>query len=149
MRCRGKIRHIQLRFRRGKVCRATPAGVTVLSCRATGSGVTRLNFQKIITLQYDVGWRWFLYKNCKPRRDLQLSRFEFFRLTMIRCSKKLYKVSALKWSCISVCRIWKIIYFLYGFKWKCFVYQSCSYQWDLQLYSFEFLHLRSLRRSRK
>jgi hypothetical protein len=35
-------------------------------------------FKKIITLQYNIGWRWFLYKNCSPRRDLQLSSFEFF-----------------------------------------------------------------------
>jgi cation diffusion facilitator CzcD-associated flavoprotein CzcO len=149
MRWRGKIRHIRQRFRRTKACSVTPAGVTVLSCRATGSGVTRLNFQKIMTFQYNVGWRWFLYENCRSRRDLQLSSFEFFRLMTLRCSKNLYKVSTPKWSRISPCHIRKIIYFVYGFKWRYHLYQSCNSQWDLQLCSFEFLHLRLLRYSRK
>jgi hypothetical protein len=111
MRWRGKIQRIWWRIRRGKACRATPDGVTVLSCRVARTGVTRLNFRKIITLQYDVGWRCFLYENYRSRRDLQLSSFEIFRLMTLRCSKKLYKVSTPKWSCISACRIRKIIYF--------------------------------------
>jgi hypothetical protein len=111
MHWRGKIQHIRRCFRREKACRATLIGVTVLFCRTTGSGETRLNFQKFITLRYDVEWRWFLYENYRSRRDLQLFSFEFFRLPMIRCSKKLYNVLGLKWSRISVCRIRKIIYF--------------------------------------
>jgi hypothetical protein len=90
MRWRSKIRHIRRRFRREKACRTTPVGVTVLSYRATESGVTRLNFQKIITLRYDVDEDGFYIK------IVDLFSFEFFRLTTIRCSKKLYKVSAPK-----------------------------------------------------
>ena len=35
-----------------------------------------------------------LNENCRPRQDLQLSSFEFFHLTMLRYSKKLYKITA-------------------------------------------------------
>jgi len=58
------------------------------------SNLFRLNLWKIITLRYDIGWRWFLYENYSPRWDLQLSSFEFFHLMMLRCSKKLYKITA-------------------------------------------------------
>jgi hypothetical protein len=86
------IRHVGRRFWRGKTRRATAAGVTTLCCHATAAGVTVLNFWKIISnVQYDVGWRWFLYENYRSRRDLQLSNFKFFRLRTSRCSKKLYK----------------------------------------------------------
>jgi hypothetical protein len=39
----------------------------------------------------------------------------------------------------------KIISFLYGVKWRYFLYESYSSRWGLQIYSFEFLYLRSLR----
>ena len=58
------------------------------------SNLFRLNLRKIITLRYYIGWRWFLYENCSPRRDLQLSSFEFFHLMKLKCSKKLYKITA-------------------------------------------------------
>jgi len=58
------------------------------------SNLFRLNLWKIITLRYDIGWRWFLYENYSPRRDLQFSNFEFFHLTTLMCSKKLYKITA-------------------------------------------------------
>jgi hypothetical protein len=89
MHWRSKIRHVRWRFRRGKRCHATLAGVTILFCRATKSGVTRQNVRKIITPSYDVGWRSTLYENCSPRWDLQLYSFEFFHLRTLRYSKKL------------------------------------------------------------
>jgi len=58
------------------------------------SNLFRLNLWKIITLRYNIGWRWFLYENCSPRRDLQLSSFEFFHLMKLSCPKKLYKSTA-------------------------------------------------------
>jgi hypothetical protein len=144
MHWRGKIRHIRRRFRRGKACRATPINVTVLSCYATANGVTRLNFQKIITLQFDVRWRWFLYKS--KSTTFWFWAFSFDNVKML---KKIYNVSAPKWSCINARHIRKIIYFLYEFKWRYHLYESCTSHWDLQLYGFEFLYLRLLRCSRK
>jgi hypothetical protein len=44
---------------------------------------------------------------------------------------------------------WKNHIFLYGVKWRYFLYESCSSQWDLHLYDFEFFNLRSLRCSKK
>jgi len=60
------------------------------------SNLFRLNLWKIITLRYNIGWRWFLYENCSPWRDLQLSSFEFFHLMKLSCPKKLYKSTAPK-----------------------------------------------------
>ena len=74
------------------------------------------NFRKIITLQYDVGWRWFLYKNCRSRWYIQLSSFKFFNLRTLSCSKNNIKFQHHS----SACRIRKIIYFLYGVKWRYF-----------------------------
>jgi len=58
------------------------------------SNLFLLNLRKITTLRYDVRWRWFLYENCSPRRDLQLSSFEIFHLMKLSCPKKLYKIIA-------------------------------------------------------
>ena len=85
-----------------------------------------------------------LYKNCRSRWYLQLSSFKFFNLRTLSCSKNNIKFQHHN----SACRIRKIIYFLYGVKWRYFLYQSCSSQWDLQLCSFEFFHLRTLRGSK-
>ena len=56
------------------------------------SNLFRLNLRKIIILRYDIEWRWFLYENCSPRRDLQLSSFEFFHLMKLSCPKNYTKV---------------------------------------------------------
>ena len=138
----GTICHVGQRFSRKNPYHATPVGAVARRANQTGAASCKL--RNIISFSYNLGWKWFLYENCISRWYLQLSSFKFFNLRTLSCSKNNIKFQHHN----SACRIRKIIYFLYGVKWRYFLYQSCSSQWDLQLCSFEFFHLRTLRGSK-